>query len=250
MQPRQSSCRDLTAGQQLELDPLAIERFAQHLRRLQHARWIEVVRAIYVWSRHQRPGPCGDRAASDRERPLDRLGAVVEPRQDVGVQVDHTLNATPPGAGLPRLPGRPALAPPQRQGRRCGRVVADECGHRRGAYGLLLSRLSHRGGVGALGGLVGLQSTAVAFAFGRAAGRLLVACLEQVDVAQTAPVFGAHRGDARFQRARGFAVGHALVEAEVFLQAAAVVAGDAELGRVDRDRRGRAVRFRARPRAG
>ena len=97
----QAGERDLGAGLQPEVDPGVLERGSQVGQRRLDRRRIDVVVVVDVGGGHDRVGARIDRRAGERERSLDRGGTVVEPGQDVDVQVNHRAGATVPLVAMP-----------------------------------------------------------------------------------------------------------------------------------------------------
>ena len=85
-QPRH---RELGAGQDLELDLLGVQARIQPVHELGDRVGVVGVGPADVGRGHERARARGHGGASERDRVLDRLGAVVDAGQHVRVQVDH-----------------------------------------------------------------------------------------------------------------------------------------------------------------
>jgi len=93
----QADHRDLRSGAHLECDPLDGQARVQLLHERQDRDGVVGVLPADVWGGHEHARARVRGATSERERALDRLGAVVDAGEHMAVQVDHCHSNTMPG---------------------------------------------------------------------------------------------------------------------------------------------------------
>ena len=82
--------RDLGAGADLDVDPLGQQLAVDVGDGARHERRIDVrVRPAHVRRRHDRPSAVVERCAAHGQRLGHRRRAVIDPREDVAVEIDH-----------------------------------------------------------------------------------------------------------------------------------------------------------------
>ncbi len=103
--------RDLAARDDLEIDLGAAQLGVERGDRGRDLGGLNRVDVVEVRRRGDRRRAAGHRGAGHRERPAERFRAVVDPGEDVTVEVDHTVIMPVARAGRPAARSASMIAP-------------------------------------------------------------------------------------------------------------------------------------------